>query len=123
MSVSASVAPIAPESCSALVWIFIAGAPSAVAAVATLPAFALTFSKLSSASDSWIARYGSTIDAGIGLPSSGVLPPIGAGVHAATATSGITRNHETTKPRNLSRLWFERVICSPHHGERNRWTV
>ena len=40
----------AAESCSAAVSIFIAGAPSAVDAVAMLAAFALTFSMLSSAS-------------------------------------------------------------------------
>src|SRR5262245_24657293 len=75
-----------------------------------LPAFALMFSVLSCASAFWMSRYGSTIDAGIELPASGVLPTVGAQlrVSAAIANDARTRrlkprSHEDTKINEYSR--------------------
>src|SRR4051794_6559773 len=91
---SGSGAEAAADNWSAAVSIFIAGAPSAVAAVARFPAFALMFAVLSSASALWISRHGSMIDDGIAAPLSGVLPTVG--VQPATSAA---RRHEAIRPR------------------------
>src|SRR3954467_5610495 len=84
----------ADVSCVAAVSILNAGDPSAVAAVAMLPALALTLSTLSLYSAVWIFRYGPTMDDGIGEPLSGVFEVAGAGMQPAAQraiSAGTTR--------------------------------